>query len=99
MDRYRGVPDSEVIQVPFDLHEVLALAAPRPLLLSTSEDDFVFPNAGWSARMALARVRQVYSALGAGERLESLYFTGGHRLPMEVARHQEDWLVRVLRPS
>ena len=99
MDRYRAVPDSEVIQVPFDLHEVLALAAPRPLLLSTSDDDFVFPNAGWSARMALAGLGPVYAAHGARERLESIYFSGGHRLPAPVAQQMDDWLQRILKPA
>jgi dienelactone hydrolase len=99
MDRYRAVPDSEVIQVPFDLHEVLALAAPRPLLLSTSDDDFVFPNAGWSARMATARLRPVYAAHGVQERFQSTYFTGGHRLPAPVAQQMYDWLERTLKPA
>jgi glucuronyl esterase-like protein len=99
MDRYRAVPDSEVIQVPFDLHEVLALAAPRPLLVSTSDDDFVFPNGGWSARMAIARLNPVYAAHGAGNRLEATYFNGGHRLPAPVARHMYDWLERILKPA
>ena len=99
MDRYRAVPDSEVIQVPFDLHEVLALAAPRPLLLSTSDDDFVFPNAGWSARMALARLRPVYAAHGAQDRLHGTYFSGGHRLPPPVAQQMYDWLERTLKPA
>jgi hypothetical protein len=98
MDRYRAVPDSEVIQVPFDLHEVLALAAPRPLLLSTSDADFVFPNAGWSARAALARLRPVYAALGAPDELQGTFFADGHRLPPDVADQMYDWLERVLRP-
>jgi hypothetical protein len=99
MDRYRAVPDSEVIQVPFDLHEVLALAAPRPLFLSTSDADFVFPNAGWSARMALARLGPVYSALGAADRLQSTFFAGGHSLPAAVSTQLYDWLERELGPK
>ncbi|MGB7069644.1 MAG: alpha/beta hydrolase family protein, partial [Pyrinomonadaceae bacterium] len=39
MDLYRAVPDSAVIDVPFEMHELLALIAPRPLLLSTSDED------------------------------------------------------------
>ena len=97
MDRYRAVPDSEVIQVPFDLHEVLALAAPRPLLLSTSDDDFVFPNAGWSVRMALPRVKAVYTALGAPDHLRATFFGGGHRLSAAVAREMYAWLERTLK--
>jgi len=98
MDRYRAMPDSEVIQVPFDLHEVLALAAPRPLLLSTSDDDFVFPNAGWSARKAATRLRAVYDPLGAPQNLETVYFSGGHRLPPSIAAQMYGWLERVLKP-
>ena len=97
MDRYRAVPDSEVIQVPFDMHELLALAAPRALLLSTSDADFVFPNAGWSARMALARLRPLYAALGAADRLRATFFAGGHSLPPAVAAQVYDWLERALR--
>jgi len=99
MDRYRGVPDSEVIQVPFDLHEVLALVPPRPFWLSTSDDDFVFPNAGWSARLAAARLRPVYAAHGALERLQSTFFSAGHRLPAQVAQPMYDWLERTLKPA
>lgn len=99
MDRYRAVPDSEVIQVPFDLHEVLALAAPRPLLLSTSDDDFVFPNAGWSVRRSLPRVKAVYTALGAPDHVRATFFSGGHRLPPAVAREMYGWLERTLRPA
>lgn len=99
MDRYRAVPDSEVIHVPFDLHEVLALAAPRPLMLSTSDDDFVFPNAGWSARKAVRRLQGVYDALGAPRSLETVYFSDGHRLPPPVAAQMYQWLERVLKPA
>ena len=97
MDRYRAVPDSEVIQVPFDMHEVLALAAPRPLLLSTSDDDFVFPNAGWSARLTAKRLKALYAAHGVPQRFETLYFSGGHRLTPPVATQIYDWLERVLK--
>lgn len=94
MDRYRAVPDSEVIQVPFDQHMLLALIAPRPLLLSISDDDPVFPNAGWSARRSLARVAPVYHALEAGDRLDSYFWTGGHRFPAHAAGRAYAWLDR-----
>lgn len=97
MDRYRAVPDSEVIQVPFDMHEVVALAVPRPLLLSTSDDDFVFPNAGWSARLAAKRLEALYAAHGVTQRFDTLYFSGGHRLPPAVAERMYDWLERELK--
>jgi hypothetical protein len=92
MDLYRAVPDSEVIQTPFDMHQLLALIAPRPLFLSTSDEDFVFPNAGWSARRSLARLIPVYTLLKSPEALESHFFSGGHSFPEDVSRRAYKWL-------
>lgn len=97
MDQYRAVPDSEVISTPFDMHEVLSVIAPRPLLLSTSDEDFVFPNAGWSARQSLARVEPVYALLEASGRLGSYFFKGGHSFTPEAAATAYDWLDRWLK--
>jgi len=91
------VPDSGVINVPFDLHQLLALIAPRPLLLSTSDEDFVFPNGGWSARRALARVEPVYQLLGDSGRLSSYFFSSGHSFPAEASANAYDWLDRQLK--
>jgi Glucuronyl esterase, fungi len=96
MDFYRAVPDSEVIQTPFDMHELLSLIAPRPLFLSTSDEDFVFPNAGWSARRALARLGPVYSLLNGSDKLEGHFFKGGHNFPKDVSRRAYEWLDRWL---
>jgi hypothetical protein len=96
MELYRAVPDSEVIQTPFDMHELLSLIAPRPLFLSTSDEDFVFPNAGWSARRALARLGPVYSLLNGSDKLEGYFFKGGHNFPKDVSRRAYDWLDRWL---
>jgi hypothetical protein len=98
MDFYRAVPDSGVVDVPFEMHEVLALIAPRPLLLSTSDEDFVFPNGGWSARRALARVGPVYRLLGRPDNLSSFYFEGGHNFTTEASGNAYAWLERRLRP-
>lgn len=97
MDFYRGVPDSGVVNVPFDMHQLIALIAPRPLLLSTSDEDFVFPNGGWSARRALARVEPVYDLLGAKERLSAYFFKGGHNFPVDASINAYDWLDRQLK--
>jgi hypothetical protein len=96
MDFYRAVPDSEVIQTPFDMHELLALIAPRPLFLSTSDEDFVFPNAGWSTRRALARIEPVYNLLNGVGKIESHFFKGGHSFPNDVSSRAYDWLDRWL---
>jgi hypothetical protein len=98
MDFYRAVPDSEVIQTPFEMHELLALIAPRPLFLSTSDEDFVFPNAGWSARRALARLEPVYGLLNAADKIESHFFKGGHSFPKDVSSRAYKWLDRWLKP-
>jgi dienelactone hydrolase len=98
MDFYRGVPDSGVIQVPFDMHQLLALIAPRPLFLSTSDEDFVFPNGGWSARRALVRIKPVWQLFNASERIGSYFFNGGHSFPAEVSQKAYDWLDDWLKP-
>jgi len=97
MDNYRAVPDSEVINVPFDQHMMLGLIAPRPLMLSTSDDDFVFPNGGWSARRSLAKLAPVYTALGTADRLEGHFFAAGHSFPAAVSARAYTWLDRWLK--
>ncbi len=97
MDFYRAVPDSGVIDVPFDLHQLLALVAPRPLLISTSDEDFVFPNGGWSARRALARIEPVYQLLGARQCIGGYFFNGGHSFPADAAAKADEWLDRWLK--
>ncbi len=97
MDIYRGVPDSEVINTPFDMHQLLALIAPRPLLLSTSDEDFVFPNGGWSVRRSLARIEPVYRLFKAGDRLEAYFFSAGHSFPADASRRAYEWLDRWLK--
>ena len=97
MDFYRAVPDSNVIQTPFEMHQMLALIAPRPLYLSTSDEDFVFPNGGWSARRALARLEPVYKLLDGEGNIESHFFNGGHNFPREVSRRAYERLDRWLK--
>jgi hypothetical protein len=97
MDFYRAVPDSKVIQTPFDMHELLSLIAPRPLFLSTSDEDFVFPNAGWSARRSLVRLKPLYDLLGSPEKLSSYFFSGGHSFPAEASNNAYAWLERWLK--
>ena len=97
MEVYRAVPDSGVMDVPFDMHQLLALSAPRPLLLSTSDEDFVFPNGGWSARRALERVKPVYELLGARDNISGYFFSGGHNFTAEASANAYGWLERRLK--
>lgn len=94
---YSGVPDSETPHIPFDLHWVLALIAPRPLMLTASDDDNIFPNSGWSTRQAEARLRPVYELLEAPDRLETFYFRGGHGFPPASEDRAFPFLDRWLR--
>jgi dienelactone hydrolase len=94
---YSGVPDSGVVEIPFDLHWALAQIAPRPLLLTASDDDNVFPNSGWSVRQAEARLRPVYDLIGAGAALETFYFRGGHGFPPASEDRAFTFLDRWLR--
>ncbi len=97
LDFYRAVPDSEVIRTPFDMHQMLALIAPRPLILTASDDDFVFPNGGWSSRQSVARLSRLYRLLGAEEHLSSYYFRAGHSFPEEASSRAYGWLDKWLK--
>jgi dienelactone hydrolase len=97
MDQYRAVPDSETINTPFDMHEMLALIAPRPIFFSTSDVDFVFPNGGWSTRQAIVRLEPIYKFLKASGRIDSYFFSGGHNFPTEASSKAYTWLDRWLR--
>jgi len=78
------------------MHELLALIAPRELLLSTSDEDFVFPNAGWSARQSLIRVKPVYKLLDAEANIDGYFFSGGHSFPKEASSRAYEWLAKRL---
>jgi glucuronyl esterase-like protein len=97
MDSYRAVPDSEVIRTPFDMHQMLALIAPRPLIMTASDEDFVFPNGGWSTRQSFARLSRLYRLLASEERLSSFYFRTGHSFPESASSHAYAWLDRWLK--
>jgi cephalosporin-C deacetylase-like acetyl esterase len=50
----------------WDFTEVMALCAPRPLMLENGDQDYIFPKEGYR-RMA-EKVRRLYQLYGAGER-------------------------------
>ncbi|HVT42254.1 MAG TPA: alpha/beta hydrolase family protein [Acidimicrobiales bacterium] len=65
-------------------HEDLgALVAPRPMLVESGTGDDLFPVA--TATESVRRVRLVYDALGAGDRLAHDVFAGGHQWHGAVA--------------
>jgi hypothetical protein len=65
------------ITLSVDHVDLGALVAPRPLLVETGTADNIFPVG--PARQAMADLRTVYEALGAGDRVEHDVFEGPHR--------------------
>ena len=59
------------------LPEVMALCAPRPLLLGNSDADDIFPVAGY--RRLADKVRRIYDLYGAGDRFALLETQGPHK--------------------
>jgi dienelactone hydrolase len=82
----------------FDTEGVLALLAPRPFLALTGDLDSGSPADG--IRVLEERVGQVYAALGAQERFQSiLYADVGHTYTAEMRRAALAWFDRWLRPT
>ena len=82
--------------VPFDMHEVMAMMAPRAMFNWSAATDAIFPDA---SPMAAAgdQVRQVYRMLGAEDRFAFVLREGPHSFPDEIRQRAYDWLDRQLR--
>jgi len=65
------------------MDDILALAAPRPVLLFAGRDDHIWPYAG--AEAVAESARAVYRALGAGENIATAPAEGGHSYHPDVA--------------
>lgn len=59
-----------------EMADVVALHAPRPVLLINGIDDHIFPIDG--ARKEYARLQKVYKVLGEKENVDADFFEGGH---------------------
>jgi hypothetical protein len=79
----------------WDYTQVMALCAPRPLLLGNSDRDDIFPVPGYR-RMA-EKVRRLYALHGAGDRFALLETAGPHRDTPELRRGAFRWLNRWLK--
>ncbi len=81
--------------VPFEFHEIAALAAPTPFFNWNGMEDRIFPH--WRpAAEALTELGALYRSLGAEDRLEFLFGNDGHDFPPSVReaayRFLERWL-------
>ena len=77
-------------KLPFDSHFLLALAAPRALLVTEGDADQVGET--WGAQQAYLAAKEVYQLLGHPERLNIAFTEGGHRLTEKVLDGYIDWL-------
>ncbi len=66
-----------------EIDDVLALIAPRPLLVVSARDDHIWPYEG--AARAVEGGREVYRALSAGEAIRAVAADGGHRFYPDLA--------------
>ena len=60
----------------FEMSDVIALHAPRPVLLINGIEDPIFPIG--PARGGFAKLQQVYEVAGAAGSIEADFFDGGH---------------------
>lgn len=67
----------------FDMADILALAAPRPVVVVAGAQDDIFPIAG--TRGEFARLQRVYAAAGAPDRCRLVVGEGGHDFYAEPA--------------
>ncbi|HEX6985066.1 MAG TPA: sialidase, partial [Planctomycetaceae bacterium] len=89
-------PEARDPAFPRDHHELLALAAPRPLLILAGESG---PGAADGDRTwpYVAAAREVYRLYGEPARLGLLNHRQGHRLSPETAEKAFEWLEAYLR--
>lgn len=76
-----------------EMADWIGLIAPRPLFIEAGRNDELFPLHG--TEEAVANLRRIYAAAGAGERLGFQVFEGGHEISGEASY---PWLERQLRP-
>lgn len=88
-------PAIESKAYPFDWCDVLALAAPSPLLILTALNDEVLPNTR-SCERAVREARRVYKILGAESMLQNFTHKGGHTMTRETVDAADEWFERWL---
>ncbi|MDF2724381.1 MAG: dipeptidyl aminopeptidase [Paenibacillus sp.] len=81
--------------VPFEFHEIVALAAPVPFLNYSGQSDTIFPH--WqSIGEAMKDLYGLYKWLGADDRFQSMLGVKEHDFPPEIRLLAYDFLDRWL---
>jgi hypothetical protein len=76
-------------KLPVDLHELVALSAPRACLLSTAFNDGV--ESSWAVQQTYLSAKRVYALLGAEDRIRILWRAGGHETWPTIIERYIDW--------
>ncbi|MEP6894017.1 MAG: hypothetical protein ABI986_00280 [Chloroflexota bacterium] len=76
-------------RLPVDMHELLALSAPRFCLLSSAINDRC--ESTWAAQQSFLAARRVYQFLSVPERLSLIWRPGGHETHTETIERYLDW--------
>jgi hypothetical protein len=79
----------------WDFGRVIALCAPRPLLLGNSDVDDIFPVAGY--RRLADKARRIYGLYGAADRFQLLETKGPHKDTPELRVGAFRWMNRWLK--
>ena len=79
----------------WDYTLVMALCAPRPLLLGNSDRDDIFPVAGY--RRPAEKVKKLYALLGAADRFALHETKGPHKDTPELRLGEYRWMNRWLK--
>ncbi len=79
----------------WDFDKVMALCAPRPLLLGNSDSDDIFPVPGY--RRLAGKVRRIYDLYGAVDRFALLETAGPHKDTPELRLGAFRWMNRWLK--
>jgi dienelactone hydrolase len=79
----------------WDFGRVMALCAPRPLLLGNSDADDIFPVAGY--RRLADKVRHIYGLYGAADHFALLETKGPHKDTPELRQGAFRWINRWLK--
>lgn len=75
----------------FEMTDLAAMVAPRPLLIQAGTRDDIFPV--HASRAAIGRVRRIYRIFEAQERVESDVFQGCHQWsPRKLPKFLAKWL-------